>query len=383
MPSPKKLLLIDSLGLVFRAYYVPMPARLTAKGVPTKVPYLFATMTRRILADHQPDYVAAVFDTSGPTFRDELFAQYKAQRPPFPEELVQQLPLVHRWCEASRIPIVELSGFEADDLIGALAKQAAKKKLEVLILTSDKDMLQLVTDRVRVLRPGIGKNPDRLVDEAAVEEILGLPPAKVADYMALLGDKIDNIPGARGIGEKGALELIKRFGSAEAALKRAEEVESKRYREALLNSRDAVVMSKKLATIAADAPFPLDLDNLKHRDPDFDALRNLYIELELNSLLKSLPASTTPDSPATHSTAQGSGPTSSSDYQILDSLPALQTFLNSLPAKKEISLWPSLAPDDSESEGFHSRIASVEISAAPGSARTVWLGVGQTATSVL
>ena len=231
-----------------------------------------------------------VFDTKEPTFRDKLFDKYKAQRPPMPDDLSVQLPYVRRMCEAMRLPILEYPGFEADDVIGALAKQAAKKGLDVSIVTSDKDMMQLVGGNVRVLRPGAGPDKtDLVVDAAKVEEIMGVPPEKVADVMALMGDSIDNIPGAKGIGEKGAKELIRRFGSAEAALERAKEVEGKRYREALENSREAVVMSKQLAVIDTAAPVKLVLDDLRASDPDVEALRALYAELGFTSLLRDLP----------------------------------------------------------------------------------------------
>ncbi len=236
-----------------------------------------------------------VFDTKEPTFRDKLFDKYKAQRPPMPDDLSVQLPYVRRMCEAMRLPILEFDGFEADDVIGALAKQAAKKGLDVSIVTSDKDMMQLVGGNVRVLRPGGAPDKtDLVVDAAKVEEIMGVPPEKVADVMALMGDSIDNIPGAKGIGEKGAKELIRRFGSAEAALDRAKEVEGKRYREALENSREAVVMSKQLAVIDTAAPVKLVLDDLRaairtsrpcaHSTRSWDLLRCFAIFLQRQGL---------------------------------------------------------------------------------------------------
>ena len=182
------------MGYIFRAFFAPMDRLQTSTGVPTKVPYLFATMMRRLLQskDLRPDYLAVVFDVSAPTFRDKLFAHYKAQRPPMPDDLSVQIPFVRRYCEAMRLPILEYPGYEADDVIGTLAQQAAKKDLDVLIVTSDKDLMQLVGGRVRLLNPAKG---DLIIDEKKVEEIMGVPPKKVADVMALMGDSIDNIPG--------------------------------------------------------------------------------------------------------------------------------------------------------------------------------------------
>src|ERR1700733_10807775 len=177
--APKKLFLVDAMGFIFRAYFAPMARLNSPQGIPTKVPYLFSNMLRKLAKEHEPDYLAVVFDTSEPTFRDKLFDKYKAHRPP--------MPYVRRMCEAMRLPILEFHGFEADDVIGALAKQGAKKGLDVTIVTSDKDMMQLVGGSVRVLRPGAGPDKtDLVVDSAKVEEIMGVPPEKVADVMALM-----------------------------------------------------------------------------------------------------------------------------------------------------------------------------------------------------
>ena len=285
MPSkePKRLFLIDAMGYIFRAFYAPMPMRLrSASGVPTNVPYLFSNMVRKLVKDWKPDYLGVVFDMAAPTFRDKLFAAYKAQRPPMPEDLAVQLPYVRRYCEAMRLPILEHAGYEADDVIGSLARQATKKNLEVFIVTSDKDMMQLVTPHVRVLNPAKG---DLVIDEKKVEELMGVPPKKVADVMALMGDSIDNIPGARdpnekpapgerrkaGIGEVGARQLIQEYGSAEEALKHAGEVKRASYREALEKNAEFVKLSKQLATIPTDAPVPLALDALVMEEPDLKA----------------------------------------------------------------------------------------------------------------
>jgi len=357
----KKIFLIDAMGYIFRAYHAPMERLRSPQGLPTKVPYVFANMLRRLVKEWQPDYLAVVFDVAAPTFRDKLFAEYKAQRPPMPEDLSVQLPYVRRLCEAMRLPILEYSGYEADDVIGALARQAAGKGLEVFIVTSDKDMLQLVSGPVRVLRPGQGAKNDLLVDEAKVEELLGVPPEKVVDVMALMGDSIDNIPGAKGIGEKGARELIRRFGSVEAALDHAAEVESKRYREALAGQRDQVLMSKQLATIATDVPVTLSLDALRHQPPDSEELRKLYIELGFTSLLRDLAPTAAP---------AGAPP---ADYAQLDSPASVREFLASIPPKQEIALWLSLAPGEREEEGFGSQPAAVELSAESGVTRTALL----------
>jgi DNA polymerase-1 len=358
--APKKLFLVDAMNTIFRAFFAPMSRLNSPQGIPTKVPYLFSNMLRKLAKEHSPDYLAVVFDTREPTFRDKLFAQYKAQRPPMPYELAIQLPYVRRMCEAMQLPILEFDGFEADDVMGALAKQGAKAGLEVFLVTGDKDMMQLVGGKVRVLRPGSGPNKtDLIVDDAKVEEIMGVPPKKVADVMALMGDSIDNIPGAKGIGEKGARELILRFGSAEAALDHASEVEGKRYREALENSREAVLMSKQLAVIDTNAPVKLVLNDLATREPDVEALRAIYTELGFTSLLRDLPAAST-------------AAVAASDSATLESAGALKKYLESIPRKTEIAVWLTLAEGERETEGFGTRIAAIEISPEAGVSRIAW-----------
>src|SRR5712664_4288867 len=287
--APKKLFLVDAMAHIYRAFFAPMNRMNAPSGIPTKVPFLFANILRRLLKDYRPDYLGIVFDTKGPTFRDKLFEKYKAQRPPMPDDLSVQIPYVRKLCEAMHLPILEFQGYEADDVIGALAAQGAKKQLEVLIVSNDKDMMQLVGMSVRTLRTGSGgAKADIIVDEKKVEEILGVPAEKVIDLMALLGDTVDNIPGAKGIGEKGATELIQKYGSVENALDHAAEVSNKRYREALQQQREQVMMSKQLATIATDVPLELDLNALLRREPDVAALVTLYRELGFSSLLKEL-----------------------------------------------------------------------------------------------
>src|SRR5208282_6085739 len=364
--SPKRLFLVDAMGFVFRAFYAPMERLRSPGGLPTKVPYVFANMLRKLEKEWSPDYLAVVFDVAGPTFRDTLYTEYKAQRPPMPEDLVVQLPMVRRVCEAMRLPVVEREGYEADDVIGTLSRQGGERGLDVFIVTADKDMLQLVRDhlpgggRIRVLNPGKG---DLLADEKKVEELLGVPPDRVPDVMALMGDAIDNIPGAKGIGEKGARELIRKFGSAEAALDHTTEVPGKRYREALENSRDMVVLSKKLAAIETQAPLELDLASLAPMPPDAAALRALYADFGFGSLLREL---SPPLAPAATPAAES-----------LATPEVLQKFLARDPAAQEVAFWvESLSPEGAEEDeepGFGSRPGPMALSAAPDISATLEL----------
>ena len=258
----------------------------TSTGLSTEAVFIFHNMLRKLTADFKPDYIAAIFESSEPTFRSESFAEYKANRTEMPADLGDQIPYIRRILEAMHIPILEFPGYEADDVIGAIAWRQPAKALEVVIVSSDKDMLQLVNNRVFMLNP---MKDHEWYDAAKVEQFMGVKPSQVADLLALKGDSIDNIPGAPGIGDKGARDLIARFGSVEATLERASEVERKMYRESLLNHRDQIVLSKQLATIQTQVPVAWELEALRSHPPSNSGLKSLYKELEFFSLLKDLP----------------------------------------------------------------------------------------------
>jgi DNA polymerase I len=307
-PDKKPVFLLDSMSFIFRAYHAMQRQRpmSTRKGVPTAAIYVFVNMLNKLRRDFQPEYFAAVFDISGKVFRDERakemtkirkfniktqtfdeinYGGYKANRTEMPPDLAQQLPYIRRALEAFHIPILEAEGFEADDVIGTLAKKAAEKGHPVYVVSNDKDMLQLVNDQVKVLNP---VKDNLILDRARVEETLGVPPEKVIDVMALRGDSIDNIPGAPGIGDKGSVELIQQFGSLESLLDRAEEVKRKTYRESLENNRDNILLSRELVTIHCEVPLELDLSAMQTQPQDVGACRQLFTELEFTTLLKEL-----------------------------------------------------------------------------------------------
>jgi DNA polymerase-1 len=300
--------LLDTMSFIFRAYHAMQRSRpmSTRTGVPTAAVYVFVNMIRKLRQDFDPQYFAAVFDVSGEVFRDEKarqmgplrkwngktqsfdevdYAGYKANRAETPEDLKRQIPLIRRALEALRIPILQAEGFEADDVIGTLAREAAEAGHAVYIVSGDKDMMQLVTDRVRILNP---QKDNLILDPAKVEEVLGVAPEKVVDVMALRGDSIDNVPGAPGIGDKGSVDLIREFGSVEAVLDRASEVKRKSYRESLEQNRAAVLLSKELVTIDQHVPLALDLAAMQTCEPDVEACRELYTELEFTSMLRDL-----------------------------------------------------------------------------------------------
>jgi DNA polymerase I len=297
-PEPERrakprLFLIDSYGFIFRAYHARArsgaPPMRTTTGLSTEAVYIFHNMVRKLRATYQPEYIAAIFE-SGKTFREEAYAEYKANRTEMPPDLRDQIPYIRRLLEAMRIPILQYEGFEADDVIGAIASRASDD-YDVVIVSSDKDMLQLVNDRVHMYNP-VKENV--WYDPATAEDYMGVKPAQVADFLALVGDSVDNIPGAPGIGDKGARDLILRFGSVEGALDRAEEVERKTYRESLQNNREQILLSKQLATIDTTVPIEVTIGSLTARNPDLGELKKMYRELEFYSLLKEVDVAETP-----------------------------------------------------------------------------------------
>src|SRR5579872_2384892 len=236
--SKRRIFLIDSYGFIFRAYHararMQAPPMRTSAGLPTEAVLIFHNMLRKLAKTFAPEYMAAIFESAGKTHRDEMFAEYKANRSETPPDLIAQIPYIERILNALRIPILQYPGFEADDVIGTLSRKAAEAGFEVVIVSSDKDMLQLVTDRVSMLNPA---KDDTWYDAAKVKEFMGVEPHQVADLLALKGDAVDNIPGAPGIGEKGAKDLIEQFGSVKAALDHADEVKKRMARESLQNNR--------------------------------------------------------------------------------------------------------------------------------------------------
>ena len=306
--SRPPVFLLDAMSFIFRAYHAMQRSRpmSTRSGLPTAATYVFVNMIKKLRQDFSPKYFAAVFDVSGEVFRDErarsiatlrrwnaksqsfedvTYDGYKAKREAMPEDLRRQIPYIRRSLEALRIPILGAEGFEADDVIGTLAREAAEQQHAVFIVSGDKDMMQLVTPQVRILNP---QKDNLILDPAKVTETLGVPPDKVVDVMALRGDSVDNIPGAPGIGDKGSVELIKEFGSVEAVLDRASEVKRKAYRESLEQNRDTVLLSKELVTIDTHVPLPLDLAAMETQPPDLEACRTLFTELEFTSMLRDL-----------------------------------------------------------------------------------------------
>jgi DNA polymerase-1 len=349
-----RFFLIDSFGFIFRAYHARArsgaPPMRTSTGFSTEAVYIFNNMLRKLSKQYDPPYIAAIFESGEATHRVQEFAEYKANRVETPPDLLEQIPMVRRILEAMRIPILQYPGFEADDVIGTLARRAEQAGMDVVIVSSDKDMLQLVTEHVSMLNPA---KDDEWYDPAKVKTFMGVRPDQVADLLALKGDAIDNIPGAPGIGDKGAKDLIERFGSLEATLEHAAEVERKTYRESLQNNVERIRMSKRLATIATDVPVAFSPNAVKACAPDPAALKVIYKEMEFHSLLKEL------------------GPEEDArprDYGTVESAGALREWLAAIPPGAPVAVAISKS-----AEGEFA-LDSVGLAWRPGEARAVTAG---------
>jgi DNA polymerase-1 len=317
----KTLLLFDGNNLFYRSFFA-IPPLATRAGLPTNAVLGFTNVLRKVLADEPHDLAAVTFDAGGRTFRHEKFEAYKANRPPTPDSLKQQTPYTRRLCAALGLPILETPGIEADDLIGTLARRAVREGYRVLIVSSDKDLLQLVNEDVTVIHP---VKYERL-DPQGVRSKFGVPPEKVADVLALVGDHIDNIPGVPGIGEKGASKLISEYGSLESLLERAREVKNKRQREALEQHGEGARLSKELVTIATELDIDVSLEDLRYRGPDREAARRLFEELEFTSIVKDyMPPPEALDL--------------SASFSPLETPAELERFLSRAREKKRLSLW--------------------------------------------
>ena len=347
-PAPGRLFLIDGSSQMYRAYHA-IRGLTGPDGKSTNAVYGFVTMLRKLIADHQPELVAAAFDLAGPTFRSELDEEYKANRAPMPPDLVEQVPWVHQACEAVGVPVLTSEGYEADDVIGTLATRAITEGLEVVIVTGDKDFFQLVDDSVTVFDP---RDTGTWYHADEVQEKMGVRPAQVVDVLSLMGDAVDNVKGVPGIGQKGARELIGQYGSLDNLLELAAQVPQKRYRTALLEHADAARQSKALVTIDVDAPVPLVTEELRYRGAHKDRCFQLFSALGFRTLIA--------EYAPTASTVE-------KDYAIIGSMAELDALLDEVRSTGRCGL--RVLGDSLNA--MKARLVGVAISIEPGHARYV------------
>ena len=320
----KRLFLIDAYALIFRYYYAFMtrPMR-NREGLNTSPVFGFVKFLRDILRREHPDCLGVAFDPKGGCFRREIFSEYKANRSATPEDIHAAVPYIKRLCEAMRIPVLEVAGYEADDVIGTLAHKAANDGFEVFMVTPDKDYGQLVTDRVKIYKQK-GEGIE-IVDREAIKEHYGFDePLLVRDVLALWGDASDNIPGVQGIGEKGAIKLVNQFGTVEQILEHTAELTPKQ-RANVEAGAELLLLSKRLASIVLDVPIEFDAEALRVEQPDVDALRKLYIDLDFNMFARELP-------PDPNAPAEAPAPTQAKQTQLV------QATLEKSRAKRAASL---------------------------------------------
>jgi DNA polymerase-1 len=284
------LIIIDGMSQAYRAYYA-IRGLSSSQGVPTNAVYGFAIMLKRVLDKFPPDYIAVALDSSAPTARHAQYEGYKATRKKMPSDLSEQIPYIRRFCAALRIPAIAMPGFEADDIIATVVRRAVDEGLHPVIVTMDKDLYQMV-DTTLILNTA---KDDMIVDRDKVKELFGVTPEQIPDLLGLCGDTSDNVPGAPGIGEKGARDLIQRFGSIEACLERASEVTNAKHRTSLVEHREQILLSKQLVTVDSNVPMEIDWSEFAVKPPDRAALVPLLKELEFTALIKEyLPPDDTP-----------------------------------------------------------------------------------------
>jgi DNA polymerase I len=332
-PPKKRLFLIDGMSQIYRAYYA-IRGLSTSKGLPTNAIYGFTMMLRKLLSTETPDYIGVIMESGGPTFRHEAFEKYKSTRTAMPDDLKMQMPYITQVCEVLRIPVASRASFEADDVIGTLTKQAEELDLDVVIVTNDKDLCQLVNECVTVLRTDRQGN-SVVMDSRAVQEKLGVRPDQVVDLLGLMGDTIDDIPGAPGVGEKGAKQLIEQFGSIENALANADEITRKTYRESLKNNVELIRKSKELATIKCDVPLDFDLETFRYGEPDRQAAFVLFSELEFSQIVKEYAGALATKAP-THESASRDR-----NYSLITSRAELDAFVDKVWELERIAVAPA------------------------------------------
>ena len=290
MPTKNKtFVIVDAMAMAYRAYFAFINRPLSTKnGEPTSAVYGFVTQLIKVLEDHKPDYMAVATDSKEKTFRHEKYKEYKATREEMPEDMIPQIGRIKQIVELMNIPLYIKPGYEADDIIGTAVKLAEKKGMESFAITPDKDYMQLVTEKVKIARPGRGSDEVTIYDIAKVKEAYGFEPKQMIDYLALVGDSSDNIPGVKGVGEKTATPLIQQFGSIENLYKNIDNVERESVKKKLLENKENAFLSKDLATIHCSVPMEFDFNKAKFEKPEFDKLREVFVELEFKNLFTRL-----------------------------------------------------------------------------------------------
>lgn len=334
----KTLFLVDGSAIFYRAYFAFIRNPLVnSKGEDTSATFGFLNSLMKIMREENPDYLAVVFDTKAPTFRHEMYPEYKSTRAKMPEELVLQLPRIRQATDSLNLPSVEQEGFEADDIIGTLARKAENSGMDVWIVSGDKDMFQLVTDRIKIYNPQRGSLPPEKLDRQGVEEKFGVPPERVIDMLALMGDSSDNIPGVPGVGPKMAKSLLDEFNCLDDVLMSAGKIKSKSLKKKIAENPDKAILSRKLVTIDTSVPIDISLEEMKRREIDFERAKEFFLEMEFASLLEELAKQTGKlDLKLDVSPERKKEPREK--YICINSLAKLEKLVDELSKKKEVAV---------------------------------------------
>ncbi len=336
----KSLFLIDGSAIFYRAYFAFIRNPLfNSKGENTSATYGFLNSLMKIIREENPDYMAVIFDTKAPTFRHKMYDKYKATREKMPDELVVQLPRIHQAAEALNLACLEMEGYEADDIIGTLAKEGEKNGMDVWLVTGDKDFFQLVSNHVRIYNPQRGGKEAEKLDSQGVKDKFGVAPERVIDMLALMGDSSDNVPGVPGVGPKTARMLIEQIGDLDTILDSADKIKSKSVRNKISENRDLAELSRKLVTIDINVPIRFSLDEMKRKDIDFGKAKTLFLELEFANLLEDLAKQTGKLDLQLDSADKTRRPLqASADYQCIDTIDKLKVLLDKLSSEKEVAI---------------------------------------------
>ncbi len=333
----KTIFLVDGHALVYRSFFAFIRNPLiNKKGENTSATFGFVNSLLKIIKDEKPDYLAVVLDTPEPTFRHEKYKEYKSTRAKMPDELVDQLPRVRQAIEALRIPAIEMPGYEADDIIGTIVKKSEKAGLEVWCVTGDKDFFQLVSNSTKIYYPGRDTGTYNKMGREEVKAKFGVYPELVIDKLALMGDTSDNVPGIPGVGPKTADTLLEEFGSLDKVLASVEKIKAKGLKEKVEKNQDSARLSKELVTIHTEVPIKIELEDLKAKEPDYEACKKLFIDLQFNRLLKEfLPPGVSTESPDSPELDNAS---SNADYIQIKSVSELKSLIADLSKKKEVAV---------------------------------------------
>ncbi|UCD16881.1 MAG: DNA polymerase I, partial [Candidatus Zixiibacteriota bacterium] len=367
----QSLFLVDGSAVFYRAYFAFIRNPLfNSRGENTSATFGFVNSLLKIMKEENPDYMAIVFDTKAPTFRHKMYPGYKATREKMPEELVVQLPRIREAAEALNLPYLEMEGYEADDIMGTLAREGERRGMNVWLVTGDKDFFQLVTDRIKIYNPQKGSVPPEQLDPQGVEEKFGVPPERIIDMLALMGDSSDNVPGIPGIGPKTAKSLLDQFGNLDTILSSTDKIQAKGTRNKVAKNREKAELSRKLVTIETSVPIAFSLKNMKRGKIDFEKAKKLFLELEFTNLLEELAGQVGIPDQEPEGVDRVKKSAAGTNYVCIDTIDKLECLIKELTSKKEVAV----DTETTSLDPFAAKLVGISLCAEAGRAYYLPLG---------